>query len=311
MERSLGIRICSWRKDMEKKIDSPKISEGYAILPKKELKCIWMSAGLIAYKLCKYNLQCDRCPLDWELRNISTHPLNDLEPFGETNLKLSEEAEGSPSPKEEGKGEGFLAEALFEIREDLFYHSGHTWIEVEKAEEVRIGIDPFLANLLREVRVVILPLPGRRRIQGEDLCSIIQEGGISHILCPLSGIILSVNQRLKEEPDLICRDPLGEGFLVTMKPKNFQRDQKSFLFGEEAFSWYKDEWKRFREMVISHLTKNPHQEALGNTMQDGGELLQEIKNLMEPSRYLQLINHFLRRGERPPSRSKHRVEIES
>ncbi len=120
-----------------------------------------------------------------------------------------------------------------------------------------------------------------------------------------------MNLRLKEEPDLLRSDPLGEGFLVTMKPKDFQRDQKSFLFGEEALSWYKGEWKRFREMVISNLTNDPHRGRLGITMQDGGEILRGIKGLMEPNRYLQLVNHFLRRGEKLPSRVKHKVEIES
>jgi len=295
---------------MDKKIDSQKAEEGYTIFPKKELKCIWMTAGLIAYKLCKYNLQCDRCPLDWELRNISTEPLADFKRIGERNLKIPEAVEGIP-PIEEGKEEGVSIKEFFHLKEDLFYHSGHTWIKVEKAEEVRIGIDPFLANLLREVRVVILPLPGRRIIQGESLCSIIQEGGISHIVSPTSGIILSVNQRLKEQPDLLCSDPLEEGFLVTLKPKNFQRDQKSFLFGEEALSWYQEEWKRFREMIISDFPHDPHRGRLGITMQDGGMIIPEIKNLMEPSRYLQLVNHFLRRGERLPSRPKHRVEIDS
>lgn len=294
---------------MDKKIDSQNSEEGYTIFPKKELKCIWMTAGLIAYKLCKYNLQCDRCPLDWELRNISSDPLTDLKRFGEENLKIREAVEGISSC-EEGKGEGVSMKEFFHLKEDLFYHSGHTWIKVEKAEEVRIGIDPFMANLLRKVRVVILPLPGSRVIQGESLCSIIQEGGISHIVSPTSGTILSVNQRLKEQPDLLCSDPLGNGFLVTMKPKNFQRDQKSFLFGEEALSWYQEEWERFRGMVISDFTSDPYRGRLGITMQDGGEIIREIKNLMEPSRYLQLVKHFLKKGEKLPSRPKHRTEID-
>lgn len=289
-------------------MDSQKADEGYTIFPKKELKCIWMTAGLIAYKLCKYNLQCDRCPLDWELRNVSTDSLTDLKRFGEGNLEVREAGEGISSC---GEGKGVSMKEFFHLKEDLFYHSGHTWIEVEKAEEVRIGIDPFMANLLREVRVVILPLPGRRVIQGESLCSIIQEGGISHIVSPTSGTILSVNQRLKEQPDLLCSDPLGEGYLVIMKPKNFQRDQKSFLFGEEALSWYQEEWERFKQMVISDLTSDSNRGRLGITMQDGGEIIREIKNLMEPNRYLQLVKLFLKRGEKLPSRPKHRVVIES
>ncbi len=164
---------------MEKKIDSQKADEGYAIFPEKELKCIWMTAGMIAYKLCKYNLQCDRCPLYWELRNVSADLLTDLNSSVGGDLKIPEQVEGIPYIEEKGE------EELFNLKEDLFYHPGHTWIKVEKAEEVRIGIDYFLANLLMDIRVVILPLPGRRWIQGEDLCSIIQEGGFPISFLPL------------------------------------------------------------------------------------------------------------------------------
>ncbi len=95
-----------------------------------------------------------------------------------------------------------------------------------------------------------------------------------------------------------------------MKPKNFQRDQKSFLFGEEALSWYKEEWRRLREMVISDLANNPNRRQLGITMQDGGVIIPELKTLMEPSRYIQLVNHFLRKDKKTLSKPKHRVEIE-
>ena len=277
---------------MDRKIDH------YKLVPKKELKCVWMTAGLLTYKLCQYDLQCERCPLDRELRNLPHPPSFDPTPSqGAKNVNLEE---ASPTlPREEFLGEDL---SQSDIKGFLFYHPGHTWVKVEKADEVRVGLDCLLRRIVGKVKVIVLPLPGRRCHRGENLCSIIQEEGILHIVFPLSGSILSVNQKLKDEPDLICRDPLGDGYLLTLKPKNLQQDQKYLYFGQAALSWYQKEWERLKTAVISELHHG--QERVGMTMQDGGIKLGDIKTLVDPERYTQLISTFLRNGEKDFPRSK-------
>jgi glycine cleavage system H lipoate-binding protein len=147
-----------------------------------------------------------------------------------------------------------------------------------------------------DIKVIVLPLPGSRCHRGENLCSIIQEKGILHVVFPVSGTVLSVNQKLKDEPDLAIKDPLGDGFLLTLKPRNLQRDQKYLIFGEAAFSWYQEEWERFKTAVISDLHHG--QEKVGMTMQDGGIKFRDIRSFVDPERYIQLVRTFLRNGEK-------------
>jgi acetyl-CoA synthetase len=198
----------------------------------------------------------------------------------------------------EGSNEEILGEELspLNMRRYLFYHPGHTWVEVEKADEVRIGIDDFLGKMIGKVKVIALPLSGERFLQGETLCSIIQEEGILHIVFPVSGSILSVNQKLKDEPELLTKDPLGEGFLLTLKPKNLQRDQKHLFYGEAALSWHQKELERFKTAIVSELS--PDQNGLGITMQDGEIRLGDIEKLIDTERYIQLVSTFLRKGEK-------------
>ena len=270
----------------------------YQLIPKKELKCVWMTAGLLSYKLCKYDLQCEKCPLDWELRNLSGAPSSDSAASQEWKNRNSEEVRPTPPWKKERPGEDLLTEdlSLSNINGSLFYHPGHTWVKVEKADEVRIGLDYFLGKIIGNVKVIVLPLSGRRLLQGENLCSIIQEEGILHIVFPVSGLILSVNQKLKDQPELITKDPLGEGFLLTLKPKNLQRDQKYLFSGEKALSWYQKELERFKTAVISEWS--PDQKEVGMTMQDGEIRLGDIKKVIAPERYIQLVSTFLRDGRK-------------
>jgi glycine cleavage system H protein len=278
----------------------------YQLIPKKELKCVWMTAGLLTYKLCKYDLQCERCPLDWELRNLSLAPSCNPAASQDGKNRCPEEAGATPPREKERPGEEFLGKdlALSDIKGSLFYHPGHTWVKVEKADEVRIGLDCLLTRIVGNVKVIVLPLPGRRYHSGENLCSIILEEGILHIVFPVSGSILSVNQKLKDEPGLVINDPLGDGFLLTLKPKNLQRDQEYLFFGESALSWYQKEWERLKTAVISEVHHG--QERVGMTMQDGGIKLRDIKTLVDPERYIQLVSTFLRNGEKDFSQSKYR-----
>jgi glycine cleavage system H protein len=276
----------------------------YPVVPKKELKCVWMTAGVLTYKLCKYNFQCEKCPLYWELRNQFATPSFIPTASQERGSIGPEEAGPLPSWKKERPEDEFLGEdlSLLDIKGSLFYHPGHTWIKVEKADEVRVGLDCFLRRIVGKIKVIVLPLSGNRCGQGENLCSVIQEEGILYIVSPVSGSVLSVNQKLKDEPDLISEDPLGNGFLLTLKPKNLQRDQKYLFFGEAALSWYQKELDRFKAAVVSDLYG---QERVGMTMQDGGIKFRDIKRFVDPERYIQLVNTFLRNGEKDFSRSKH------
>jgi glycine cleavage system H protein len=283
---------------MGKKIGKSQKEEScYRLIPEKELKCVWMTAGLLFYKLCKYDFQCEKCPLDWELRNLSfTPPFNSIAPQEGENMTSTKIGPTSPWERDRMREE-LLKEDLsvFNIKESLFYHPGHTWIKVEKADEVRVGLDCFLGRVIGEVKVVILPSPGSWGLQGENLCSIINEEGILNTIFPISGFILSVNPKLKDQPELITRDPLGDGFLLTLKPNHFQRDQKYLFCGEAALSWYRKEWERFKKVAVSELQLG--EERLGMTMQDGEINIGDVKKMINPEQYIQLISTFLRNGE--------------
>lgn len=42
--------------------------------PAGGLPCIWMSAGLVAYKLCDRGFECDGCPFDQAMRGGTAAP---------------------------------------------------------------------------------------------------------------------------------------------------------------------------------------------------------------------------------------------
>jgi glycine cleavage system H protein len=234
--------------------------KSYPLIPEDERKCIWMATGLISYKLCDRNYRCDICPFDRAIKN---------EESGDADFRETDEdwTEGSP-----------LSDPSIRINGAVFYHPDHCWVKVESPEKVRIGIDNLLSQLIGDVNAVILPKEGSFAFRGECCAHVIQEYYILPVVSPLSGLIQSVNPRLMKEPGLVAGDPGGEGWLMTVKPGNLEKELKDLLFGRRALSWYQREEKEIMARTDSMLRKNL--QKVGLTMQDGGVRIGGLKDLL-------------------------------
>ncbi len=262
-------------------------SKSYPLIPEEERKCIWMMTGLISYKLCDRNYQCDSCLFDQAIKN-EEHGEGDLLELGDDWTEGAFESDPS---------------AL--INGSIFYHPDHCWVKVEDPETVKIGIDDLLTQLITNVKIVILPLIGSATGQGECCAHIIQEDYILAVISPLSGSIQTVNPRLQKEPELIINDPRGDGWLITIKPDNLERDLKNLLFGRKAFLWHQKEEKEIIARTDLILKRNP--QGLGPTMQDGGVRisLQDMLNIVNSKQRAQILDFSIARPKnfkRSPSK---------
>jgi len=209
-----------------------------------------MTTGLISYKLCDRDFQCEFCPFDQAIRNEENRGSNLQETEGDWT-------EGSPNGGSSARIDG-----------SVFYHPDHCWVKVENPETARVGLDDLLTRLIFNVKVVILPQAGSFTGQGECLAHIIQEDYILPVISPLTGSIQTVNTRLKREPGLMIAAPREAGWLVAIKPENLEGDLKNLIFGRKAHAWYQREEKEIIALAGSLLKNEP--QAVGPTMQDGG-----------------------------------------
>ena len=268
-------------------------NKSYPLIPEEERKCIWMNTGLISYKLCDRNYQCEVCPFDQAIKN---------EEMGEDDFQ---ESEGDLME------ESLKTDPSARINGSIFYHPDHCWVKIENPEKVRIGIGNLLTQLITNVRVVVLPQVGNFTSQGECYAHIIQEDHILPIISPLSGSIQTVNSRLKKEPELITGDPRGDGWLITIKPENLESDLKNLLFGRKALLWYQRKETEIIALTDLMLKHNP--QAVGPTMQDGGvriSCLQDVLNTVNSKQRAQILDSFItrrkdfKRPDKSPSSGK-------
>jgi glycine cleavage system H protein len=102
------------------------------------------------------------------------------------------------------------------IPNDLLYTETHEWVRVED-NQITIGITDYAQFQLKDVVYVELPEIGSIYKKGDPIGSVESVKTVSDIFSPVSGRVRETNIALKDQPDLINKDPYGKGWIVRME----------------------------------------------------------------------------------------------
>lgn len=104
------------------------------------------------------------------------------------------------------------------VPEELRYAKTHEWVRQEDDGSVVMGITDHAQELLGDLVYVELPEPGRRVQAREELAVVESVKAASDVYGPVAGEVVAINESLADAPELINRDPYGEGWMVRLKP---------------------------------------------------------------------------------------------
>ena len=211
------------------------------------MKCVWMLGGIVDYKLCDRQFECEQCPFDAAIRE-GAHMHRQDDPTASSSGRINVQG--------------------YELMPMLFYHPNHLWARIEEAGSVRIGLDDFAQRLMGRLYAIELSGPGTR-VSGNAACwRVAHHAGETSLAAPVSGHVLEVNARLLQHPSLINRDPYGEGWALIIKPDHLELCLQQLYYGSSVERWYEQDIdKLYRAMGEMLLTSLP---GVGPTMQDGG-----------------------------------------
>jgi glycine cleavage system H lipoate-binding protein len=158
----------------------------------------------------------------------------------------------------------------FRVPDNVLYHQGHTWVRPEESALgiVKIGMDDFALKMAGPMGLRNNPTVGAFIRQGERGWTL-QDGKKSvDMLAPVSGEVVEVNIALLAELAkdgnniaALDADPYGTGWIIKVRPENFERERKGLLSGTLARKWMEEVAAQLRLKI------NPE---LGAVMQDGG-----------------------------------------
>jgi len=99
------------------------------------------------------------------------------------------------------------------IPENLKYTKDHEWIRIEE-DFAYIGVTDFAQGELGDVVFVEIETEGENLEKEEVFGTIEAVKTVSDMFMPISGEVLEVNPKIDDEPELVNKDPYGDGWLV-------------------------------------------------------------------------------------------------
>jgi glycine cleavage system H protein len=101
---------------------------------------------------------------------------------------------------------------------DLRYTKSHEWVRILPDGSVEIGITDHAQAALGDLVFVEVPETGRQVASGDALAVVESVKAASDVYSPLGGEVLTGNDTLASQPELVNRDPYGQGWIARLKP---------------------------------------------------------------------------------------------
>jgi glycine cleavage system H protein len=98
---------------------------------------------------------------------------------------------------------------------DVRYTKQHAWVRVEGAEAVA-GITDHAQKELGDIVFVESPKVGTALTQGKPYGVVESVKSVSDLIAPLSGSVARVNAELANAPEIVNKDPYGNGWIVAI-----------------------------------------------------------------------------------------------
>ncbi len=122
----------------------------------------------------------------------------------------------------------------FEFPEDRYYLKNHVWLKPENGH-ILIGITELGQSLSKGIVHIDLPDIGESIKKGDMLIAYETIKAVSQIALPFDAIVIEVNEKLWDDPNIINSDPYGE-WLVSIKGDFSERQ---LMKVKDAAEYYK------------------------------------------------------------------------
>ncbi len=102
------------------------------------------------------------------------------------------------------------------IPENVFYTEDHEWVLVE-GDVATIGITDFAQKELGDIVFVEVETVDEELDKGEAFGTIEAVKTVSDMFMPVGGTVIELNEKIEDTPEIINKDPYGEGWIIKIK----------------------------------------------------------------------------------------------
>ena len=128
------------------------------------------------------------------------------------------------------------------LPEDLYYLiDKHVWAKPMEDGIIRVGMTAVAAKLSGEKLAAVTiktRAVGQEVAQGKSVATVESSKFVGPVPAPVTGVLARGNDKLASDPNLVTRDPYGEGWIAEMKPSNWDGEKSNLATGAEGLAAY-------------------------------------------------------------------------
>ncbi|MDF2883717.1 MAG: Glycine cleavage system protein [Clostridiaceae bacterium] len=128
----------------------------------------------------------------------------------------------------------------FRVPKEGFYFNENDCWAYFIGSRARIGVADYVQHSLSDIMFFTPPAVGSEIEQFGEAGNIESGKAVFEVICPVSGTITAINEKLLESPELINENPYEKGWIAEIELSDFESD-KDFLYD---FSKYFEVLKR-------------------------------------------------------------------
>lgn len=136
----------------------------------------------------------------------------------------------------------------YEIPADRAYdREHHMWAQRDSASgDVIVGIDTLGLASLGDLAYVTLKDIGKSVKRGESMGTLEAAKMTGDLIAPVSGTIVARNDATVRNPGLVNRSPYADGWMVVIKPSDWENESAQLVSGDGLSAWVDAEVKRYK-----------------------------------------------------------------
>lgn len=211
-------------------------------------------------RICAYDYECGKCDFDQYFEDVWTTKNQSL-PFEIQRVKG------------------------FDVPMGYYFHNGHAWARIESGGNIRVGLDDFSLKLLGKADAFDLPLMGKELDQGKVGWGLKRKENNADVLSPIDGVILEVNSKVRENPQLANRQPYSDGWLFMVRTPDVRATMNKLMTDQNSLAWINEEVDHLESMI---------EEVAGPLAADGGHLADDIYGNLPDLGWNNLTKKFLK-----------------
>lgn len=108
---------------------------------------------------------------------------------------------------------------------ELRYTKDHEWLKVDGGEAT-VGITDYAQSELGDIVFIEIETEGESLAKEEVFGTIEAVKTVSDLFMPVSGEVVKINEKLEDQPDLVNKDPYGEGWMIKISINNASQVNK-------------------------------------------------------------------------------------